>query len=83
MSRYSKSRKGAGNPAPTEAHEANRKGAGRTRTSVMIDNDLLATIDTERDAQTLAQWESRSDIINYALALVQDEIQAAIERKVK
>jgi MoxR-like ATPase len=77
MSRYKQPRKGAGNPSPTAAHEANRKGSGRTRVQVNIDKDLLELIDQEKAAQVLAQWDSRSDIINYGLALVAEEIQAS------
>lgn len=77
MSHYKKSRKGAGNPAPEAAWEANRKGAGRTRVQVNIDKGLLELIDQEKVAQVLAQWDSRSDIINYGLALVAEEIQAS------
>jgi len=75
--RYKKSRKGAGNPNPTAAHDANRKGVGRTRFQANIDIGLLGIINQEKDDQVLAQWQSRSDIINYGLTLVAEEIKAA------
>jgi len=64
------------NPNPTAAHNARRKYAvGTQHITARIDSDLLAIIDREKDEKTLAQWSSRSDIINYALALVEDEIK--------
>lgn len=66
MPRYSKSRKGAGNPAPTAAHKARRKGVGRVKVSVSLDKEMLEQLDSVLEQHPDL---SRSEALNQAIVM--------------
>lgn len=62
------------NPNPTEANEARRKyAAGTAHINVRIDANIWQAIEEELQHKTLADWQSKSEIVSYALTLVLEQ----------